>query len=67
MIVEELTKKANDLVQNVYIQLQNAITAASSGVDYSESWEKAMQSQIELLRTINDLKYKQSSKRTNVN
>lgn len=60
MIVEQT--KANDLAQNVLIQLQNAVTAASTGGDYSEHWEKAMQYQTELLRAINELKYKVSSK-----
>lgn len=61
-MIVEMVKKANDLVQNVSVSLSKAVDAASKGGDYSEDWEKAMQYQMELLRQINELKYKQSSK-----
>jgi len=61
-MIVELKKQANDLAQNVYHNLQNAVMAASTGGDYSEDWERAMQNQTELLAVINNLKYKQSQK-----
>lgn len=61
MIVESM-KQASNLVQNVHVHLTNAVTDASLGGDYSENWEKAMQCQTELLREINNLKYKRSQK-----
>jgi hypothetical protein len=59
----ELTKQANDLAQNVFVSLGKAVSDASAGVDYSNNWEQAMQYQVELLRAMNDLKYKQTKLR----
>lgn len=59
----ELTKLANDLAQNVFVFLGKAVSDASAGVDYSNNWEQAMQYQVELLRAMNDLKYKQTKLR----
>ena len=61
-MIVELTKQANDLVQNVSVFLGKAVDDACHGGDYSENWEKAMQYQTELLAKINEIKYKQSSK-----
>lgn len=61
MTVEQ-TKLANDLAQNVFINLQNAVNDASFGWGYSDHWEKAMQYQTELLRAINELKSKATAK-----
>jgi hypothetical protein len=51
--------KANNLVQNIQVLLAKAVETASNGGDYSDDWEKAMQQQTELLRVINEIKYKQ--------
>lgn len=64
-MIVDIAKQANDVAQNVSVYLANAVNDALAGSDYSENWEKAMQSQTELLRLINDIKYKASSKRNN--
>jgi len=55
-------KQANDVAQNVFIALSDAVKDASVGGDYSANWEKAQSCQMELLRLINDIKYKQNTK-----
>lgn len=59
----ELIKQANNAAQNVSVLLTNAVNDASVGGDYSDNWEKAMQAQCELLRIINEIKYKANTKR----
>lgn len=54
--------EATNLAQNVHVLLSNAITDAAAGNDYSDNWEKAMQSQMELLRAINTIKYRANNK-----
>lgn len=66
-MIVDMTKQANDAAQNVLVCLTNAVKDASAGIDYSENWEKAMQYQTELLRLINDIKYRQSSKPRSIN
>lgn len=53
----ELVAAGNNLVQNIYVCLGNALEASRLGGDYGTEWEKAMQYQVELLRVINQLKY----------
>ena len=56
------TTKANDVVQNIFVTLGDAVKDAAAGGDYSANWEKAQTYQMELLRLINDIKYRQNTK-----
>ena len=59
----DLLKKANEVAQSAYVSLTNAITDASAGIDYGYNWEQAQRYQMELLRLINEIKYKQTKPR----
>ena len=54
--------KANEVVQNIFVTLGDAVKDAAAGVDYSANWEKAQSYQMELLRIMNDIKYRQNTK-----
>lgn len=55
-------KQCLDLAQNIYVLFTNAINTAQSGGDYGPDWEQAMRDQGELLRLINEMKYKAQTK-----
>lgn len=57
-----MTNDPMQLAQNVYVHLTKAVEDARQGGDYGPNWEQAQRYQVELLRAINDIKYKHHSK-----